>query len=220
MARHTAIADTGETLVTLLRDRLGETLGTPAEREVAVALATPSTTTIDSGVRVGLFLYGVSENGHLRAGETGQVDPVDGRRSRYALDLHYLLTVYPPTSENDPTRAARSQHALLGQTMDILHRNAVVRGSELRDSTTGGDAGASLSGDRELRLSVLPESAETVLNIWNTFPDTPYHPSVAYLVGPVAIDAPEPLPSAARVERERRAYHVLETDSSEEATDE
>jgi hypothetical protein len=214
VARYTAIADVSETLLTLVRDRLGDHLGTPAERQAAVALATPSVETVEGPVRIGFYLYGVAENGHLRGGDPTAVAGVADAPQRYALDLRYLLTAYPPQNTDDTTQAARSQQELLGQTVHLLHENAVLRGSELTDAPGGGDAGPSLSGDAELRLSVVPEPTETLTNIWNTFPDTPFQPSVAYLVGPVAIDAPEPEPIARRAEEKVDRY----VDSDPEAS--
>jgi hypothetical protein len=32
-----------------------------------------------------------------------------------------------------------------------------------------------------------PQSMEEVLDVWNTFGETPYHPSVSYLVSPVLV---------------------------------
>jgi hypothetical protein len=71
--------------------------------------------------------------------------------------------------------------------MRALRDVAVVRGSALRGSL-----------ESELRIS-RGNDEETLMDVWSTFPETAYLPSVAYSVGPVSLGAGEPEP-AGRVE--------------------
>lgn len=210
MARHLAIADVGVTLVELL-DQYVTNLS-----EGEIALVSPAEDEAKDGtVRLGLYLYRVAEDSELRnrpprATETGAVEPAP-----YALTLYYLLTAYPPPVEtNDsPTIRAISQHELLGRAMQVFHEHAVLRGPDLKDSNE--DVPPSLSEDSELRLSVEPDTTEQIANIWNTFPDVAYQPSVPYLVGPIRIDASDVVADP-RVREKTDAYYLTSGDGTDE----
>jgi hypothetical protein len=187
MAGDTVIADVGETLVGLLRGRLW---GSELADESKVALASPAALGADTDVRLSLFLYRVSENEHLRNTDwtevktaAGTVDPERRRAPPMALDLYYLLTAYPSEGGSDETTKTRDQHRVLGRAMQVFRDNAVVTGSDLQGS---------LVADDELRLAMEPNPTEEMFNIWNTFEETPYQPSVAYVVGPVLVESREP----------------------------
>lgn len=216
MAGHTAIADAGETLVDLLREELGGLI----ENDEQVELRSPEGVSDSDEVRLTLYLYRVAENGELRNQRRQAVaeSPDRLQPAPLALDLYYLLTAHPSSGSSGETSRTRTQHLMLGRAMQILQDNAILRSTDLFDT--------SLAADRELHLSVYPERMEDVTSIWNTFSDKPYEPSVAYIVGPVLIDSTEELP-AARVEtvdRQYRSYGVAsdadaggETSNSESA---
>lgn len=194
MAGDTAIADAGETLVGLLSGRLW---GSDLADESKVALASPAALGADTDVRLGLFLYRVSENEHLRNADrtevetaAGTVDPERRQVPPMALDLHYLLTAYPSEGGADETTKTRDQHRVLGRAMQVLRDNAVVTGSDLQGS---------LVADGELRLAMDVKPTEEVFNIWNTFDETPYQPSVAYVVGPVLVESRGPAEAVTRL---------------------
>jgi hypothetical protein len=203
MARHLAIADVGRTLIDLLQAYV-TTLN-----EDEISLASPAESEAKDGtIRIGLYLYDVTENGHSRndppvPAEDGTTEPTP-----HALDLHYLLTAYPPPSNGQITPTARSinQHTLLGRAMQVLHEHAVLRGPDLHDANP--DVPPSLSEDKELRLTVEPATSETVTNVWNTFPDVPYQPSVTYLVGPVRVTSDKPV-GGRRVEEKTDVYRSI-----------
>ena len=195
MARHTAIADAGETLVELLRAELEPLIANGDE----VALRSPKEVSNGDDVRLTLYLYRVAENGELRNQRRQAVANAPDRLqpAPLALDLYYLLTAHPSVGSSQETSRTRAQHLILGRAMQILQDNAVLRSTDLFDT--------SLAADRELHLSVYPERLEDVTSIWNTFADKPYEPSVAYIVGPVLIDSTEETPTA-RVEEAGRRY--------------
>ena len=190
MAEYNAIAEVGHTLVDLLEDRMDDLLD-----RGDVALASPD----DQGERgndwrLTLYLYDVAENGHLANADRGDVAPDTGAvpDSPLVLDLQYLLTAHPTTGGNDGTQKTKEQHEVLGRAMQVFQDNAVLGGSDLRDS---------LTGEESLRISIERESLDTVMNVWNTFPDQPYQPSVAYLVTPVTVDSRRQTPVQQVVER-------------------
>lgn len=188
-----AIADVGVTLVELLEDSIDRL------SRGDVALASPGLHG-ESGNdwRLTLYLYDVSENTHLSAGERPEGDPTEATTPERPifLDLQYLLTAHPATGGTDGTQKTEEQHELLGRAIQVFRDNAILQGSELRGS---------LAGEDEIRISIDQESLDAVVNIWNTFSDVSYRPSVAYLVSPVAVES----------ERERPVQRVVQRDLEE-----
>lgn len=194
MAGYAAIADVGETLVALLQDRMGDLID-----QDEVALASPDDVGGGNDWRLTLYLYDVSESGHLRNAESGGrgPDPTVTPGSPLVLDLHYLLTAHPSTGGSDGTAKTKEQHSVLGRAMQVLNDNAILRGSELKGS---------LSGEEDLHFTIEPESMDAVTNLWSTFPDEPFRPSVSYLVTPVVIDSTREEPVGRVVERGVEGY--------------
>lgn len=102
------------------------------------------------------------------------------RDAPLALDCRYLLTAYPSAGTGNETTKRADQHRVLGRAMQVLRDGAVVH---------EGDLSGTLS--TPLRVSPVAESMDEILNIWGTFDERPYQPSVAYLVTPVEINPAE-----------------------------
>lgn len=187
MASYSAIAETGETLVGVLRDRMASLID-----DGEVALASPADLGADTTVRVTLYLYRIEPNAYLRNTETHAADPETAASRPLALDLYYLLTAYPGASGADETARSHEQQRVLGRAMQVLNDESIVTGSALRGS---------LVDDGELRLSIDTEATTDPIDIWSTFSETPYQPSVSYVVGPVFIDAEPEVPTARVLER-------------------
>ncbi|WIV66078.1 DUF4255 domain-containing protein [Natrialbaceae archaeon AArc-T1-2] len=175
MADANALANVGLTLIEILREGMPEEVD-PAD----VKLMSPADREESSSVRLTLHLYAVEGSGHLRNAnppprhDRDRVPASDPLR----LDLRYLLTAYP-SDATDETRNTRDQHRVLGHAMRVLREHAVVPGVKL-DGT--------FSDDEGVQISILPEARDEAMNMWGTFGDQPYRPSVAYLVTPVRID--------------------------------
>jgi len=191
MGDHGAVADVGETLVELLRDRMTGLLS-----DDQIVLASPADEDLKSKVRLTLFLFDVE--GSTPAGSFERPPPTDGtpRREPLRLELKYLLTALPVGGNGSTTVTAKSlnEHTVLGRAMQVLRDNAVVGGPDLRGSLA--------DDDERLHVSLLPETTDAVTNVWNTFREEPYHPSVSYLVTPVEIESRREAP-ADRVEHFR-----------------
>lgn len=187
MAEYTAIADVGRTLVKLLRDRMSTLIDASD-----VGLLSPDRVGSDPDVRLGLYLYKVAENAQMQ----NERPPVSGPTSRAGrplrLDLRYLLTAYPPTGGSDESANTEEQHDVLGRAMQVLQDDSIITGSDL----VGFDAGEAL------HVSILPGEHNEVVNMWTTFSEVAYQPSVAYLVTPVVIDSTHEEPAEPVVERE------------------
>ncbi len=192
MEGHAVIEDVGRTLVALLRDRMGDDL---IDQDREIALSSPNDA--DPGTRLTVYLYRVTENGQLKNAERREVGTDRYRRPPLALDLYYLLTAHPSDGGGDGTERTGEQHRVLGRTMQVIHDNAIIRGSELEGSVADQPA---------LRLSINPQGMDEIMSIWSTFDETPFRPSVAYLVTPVFIPSTEEGDATRVVERHLKEY--------------
>lgn len=166
-----AIEDASATLVDVLEDGIDI-------QDVKVVLSSPDEVTDAGQPTVGLFLFDVTESPHESTLQREEVDPETVRMGPLVVDLHYLLTAYPSGS-GDQSQQTMQQHALLGQAMRTLRDDAVVRGSRLHGSL-----------ENELRIS-RGDDEKVITDIWNTFSETAYLPSVPYTVGPISLGAGE-----------------------------
>lgn len=201
MGSYEAVADASETIVELLRARMSDLVGANE-----IALVSPGTTGTDGAPRLSLFLYRTTVNPYLRNAEQSRDGANRSSDRSVALDLHYLLTAHPSDAGSDETVRSLEQHRVLGRAIQVLAENAVVTGSDLR---------ASVAGDRELRVVVDAQSPNDVFEVWSTFTDVPFEPSLTCVVGPVFVETAAP-PEAQRVVRERIDRHQLvESDERE-----
>lgn len=195
MANYTAIADVGDTLVELLRDDMDDIVD-----RSEIALRSPDGVSTGGNVRLTVFLYDVSVNAHVRNDERPSIDGTTDGGHPLVLDLHYLLTAHPAKSNQGggggggPPQTT-DQHSVLGGAMRTLHDNSIVEGSRLQGSL-----------DDELQLSIEPEPTDATVNIWSTFDEEPYRPSVSYLVTPVVIDSTQERGVTRVVDRTVGAY--------------
>lgn len=204
MAGDSAIADVGQTLVEILRSEM--TLLDTDE----VSLASPASVGDGNDARLTLYLYRVTENGDLKNARR-QEENGEFREPPLALDLYYLLTAHPATGGNDETDRTSEQHAILGQAMQVLHDNAILRGTELVGSLAN-DPDDPHDVEEEVRIAVTPTeqpSFDALVSLWGTFPDLAYQPSLSYLVSPVEIDSLRTTTVRRVVEKEEQYYDDL-----------
>ena len=183
MASTTAIKDVGETLVNLFKSKMGLdiVLGSPGE--------------IKEESKLSLFLFQILENIHLKNKEVQQIDSGKLKYPPLPLDLYYMLTAHFPQETTDKTYDA---HLLLGKAMQILHDNAILTVPDLYGSLK--------NSIDELHISLNPMKLEDITNIWNTFQDKSYKPSVCYVVTPVNIESARPPEAVTRVVSEEIKY--------------
>lgn len=188
---YAAIGEVGETLIRMLRERLSEHWGSQVND--TVILAAPSAAGEDDSIWMTLYLYRVAENPH-RKNDRRQERDGEFAQPPLALDLYYLLTSYPvETDTTNKTEESVKQHAVLGEAMQTMQDNAILRGATLSGS---------LSADREVRIVLDTTSMDELLSVWNTFEDRPYQPSAVYQVGPIFVQS-ERTESLERVRRRR-----------------
>jgi hypothetical protein len=209
-----AIEDAGVTMLSLLEDRMGRDPGAPESPErpitdAQIALVSPgevaeTTRGNEDPIRLSLFLYRVDPSEGLANQPRTQVDATTVRDPPLALDCYYLLTAYPGEGTQDPSTNRHQQHRVLGRAMQVLRDGAVIREGDLSGTLRS-----------PLHVSPVAQSMREVLDVWNTFEDRPFQPSVAYLVSPVEID-----PAADReVDRvlERRTHYRVRDRVAERA---
>lgn len=184
MGSYTAIADASETIVALLRDRIAERSDVITVDRTEIALVSPNDVGADSDVRLSVYLYDISENPVMSNADRHAVNDDTVQDPPIPLDLKYLITAFPSQGGNDETANTVDQQRLLGLAMQVLNDNAILAETDLVGSL----------GTDELHVSLEQESLADVTGIYNTFQETPLHPTLAYHVSPVLIES--------RVERE------------------
>lgn len=177
MAADSAIAAVGETIVQMLENRMG---GLVDDDEIV--LGSPGDEDPGEDYRLTLYLYDVVQNEHLSNDRARPESTGRPAGAALVLDLHYLLTAHPKAKTGNETRTSRSaeQHRVLGRAMRIMADNAIVRKPDLHEE---------LDATETVTMSLASRSRGELVDIWGTFTDVPYQPSVSYVVSPVVIDS-------------------------------
>lgn len=198
MAGANPIGDAGRTLRSLLLDGM-ESWSVDDEQ---IALVSPAQFDGD-GAGLSLHLYRVTENAHWaneRPSITGTRDPA---AAPLVLSLSYLLTAHPADGDAVESADTLEQHHMLSTAMQTFREHRTIADPDLVGALAGGP-----------RLELTIEDAdERVHDVWSTFADTPYLPSISYGVTPVVIES-EDVPVDQRVLTTRFEHdtHDVEAD--------
>lgn len=196
MSDYKAIADVGETLIELLRDKM-EDFGVARE---SIVLFSPGEIDPNDDIRLSLFLYQVIENAHLRNQEMQVRDPKTLTFPPLTLELYYMLTSHASSGEQDKTARSLDEHRVLGRAMSILYDNSVLKGSVLRGN---------LNENEELHITITSLGFEDLTHIWTTFPNKPFRPSVCYAVTPVEIDSEKEMDVQRVISKKANYAHIV-----------
>jgi Pvc16 N-terminal domain len=180
MSGYSAISDASTTLLELLKAEMDNLVA-----QDHISLSSPAELQQDTTPRLGLFLYQVIENHHLK---NRQPEPVTADRLRVpplALDAFYLLTAYAQTRE--------SEHQILGRAIQIFNDHSIIRGSVLRGSLAG--------SAEEIKIVLHTLSLDDTNKLWNMFGNRPYKLSVAYRVSLALIDSTREIEAARMTQR-------------------
>jgi len=179
MSEYTVIGDVTNTILSLFKNNTGGLL--PQDR---ITAASPADISDDTQPLLSCFLYQVNENPHLK--NQGMLDTSAGalRYPPLSLNVYYLLTAYASSRE--------TEHQILGRAMQILHDNAIIRGSLLQGSLA--------RTFEELVVAINAISLDDMNKLWSLFGGKPYRVSVTYRVSTALIDST----------RERSAGRVIE----------
>lgn len=197
MASYGAIADVGDTLVSLLQDRTSTAI-TDSE----IVLGSPADDGAGTDFRLTVYLFDVRQNEHLSNDRARPESVSEYGGASLVLDLHYLLTAHPKKQQQQTKRTQKSldQQEVLGRAMQILADNGIVRNPDLDED---------LSEEPALTISFTEAERHELLDIWSTFPETAYQPSVPFVVSPVVIES----------ERDSEPARVLEAEFEEYVVD-
>jgi hypothetical protein len=197
-----AIGGVSATLQTLLSDRMELPDGVTS---VPVTVGPPPFSSKDNDpkkedARVNLFLYRVTENGHLQNQEIpGRGAPGAYGHPPLSLNLHFLLTAYGnvevrvdgnPVPLFDDTTA----QLLLGSAMRVLHDVPIVTGGVTTVRPPSGRAVLhdSLRDEYEhVKLTLEPLTLEDVTKVWTALA-LRFRLSAAYVVNVVQIESRRP----------------------------
>ncbi len=146
--------------------------------EHQIALVSPDRFDPDE-VGLSLHLYHLEENAHLANDPPAVADADRPGGSPLILQLYYLLTAHPPDGEAIDTSDTLEQHRILSKAIQTFRERSIVGGPNLKGSLAGGDP---------LHITIDTEATDHVLDVWSSFQDTPYLPSVSYVVTPVVIE--------------------------------
>lgn len=167
--RYTAIAETGNSLVRLLKSQMvPETLQNPDH----IGLCSPA----DKGdFEIGIHLYDVKESEELRSHEMVSVDASRQKYPPAYLTLYYMVTAY---SSGDVKYRSEEEQRLLGRVIQVFHDYSIL------EAGTFPPAGP----ETEPVIEMLALPLEEKMRIWSV-PNTAYKTSLFYKVGPVAVES-------------------------------
>ncbi len=184
--KNTAIADVGETLVSLLRkeitaaNRLNEVVGVD---EKDIVLLPPDAHERHANIRLSLFPYAVIESPYLKNEPLKPMNAASLQLPPLSLDVYFLLSAHIATGGDSDAemKNALASDRLLGRAMQIFYDNGVISGSKLKGNLAGEDL--------ELRVTLNPVTVEDLTRIWSVFPNLPFRMSICYAVTPVQIES-------------------------------
>ncbi|MDC8757014.1 DUF4255 domain-containing protein [Janthinobacterium fluminis] len=134
--------------------------------------------------QINIFLYQTVISAAWRSMDMPrQVRPGESAQPPLALNLHYLVTAYG-RSDNDNEDSAAG-HLIIGGAMSVLHDHPLLGRQEIRDAL----GGSNLADQFErIRITPLPLSLDELSKLWSSF-QTPYRFSAAYECAVVLIDS-------------------------------
>jgi hypothetical protein len=144
-------------------DRIGVTVGLP-DRE-------------GQGRRVNIFLYHITECPYLRNQDLpGSAHPGEYGQPPLALDLHYLITAYTESDDDDQLEA----HQILGDAVCALHDHPLLLGNVLDPALEGAFERA--------KVTLAPLTVEDITKVWVSL-SAPYRLSVGYKATVVQLES-------------------------------
>jgi hypothetical protein len=193
-----AIADIGETLLTLLIDGFKEASVYESWNDGDIVLCSPEEIATTAKARLCLFLYQMTENPDLKNKRMEQINSNQLKYPGLALDLYYLLIPYPKSSNDIDTTTV--EHQVLGKAMQIFYDNAILRDPVLKGDLQGKGL--------EIKLMLNPVSLDDMTKLWHSFQSkSAFKLSVCYIVTPVIIESGRDPKYVKRVKEEGVKYH-------------
>lgn len=171
MSDYTKIADTGNGILSLLKEALiPELLNSPDQ----IGLCSPE----DHGdFAVGVWLYDIREDNSIQAHEMTSIGRNAQRYPSVYLRLHYMITLY---LQSDLKYRAVQEHQIFGKIIRALRDHAALDPDSFLPAESS--AGANI------RIQMQDLEVEEKVRLW-TAPNTAYRTSLFYSAGPVEIQS-------------------------------
>jgi Pvc16 N-terminal domain/IPT/TIG domain len=213
MTNYHAIA----TVTAVLQDVLSKDL-TTIYHEIAITAKPPDIAEKETGkLRLNLYLYHVLPN----TGFSTLRLPVRNRDGNFvkrpmtALNLYYLMTVYPKEENIDLVDLDPQQ--VLARAMTVLEESSTLMRDHIfniRNTDTLKPILTALSTEdfledqiEQVKISLHPASLEEMNKLWSSFFQTHYRLSVAYIATVVLLDSKKTIPPSLPVQ-ERKLYVI------------
>ncbi|MCI8682317.1 MAG: DUF4255 domain-containing protein [Lachnospiraceae bacterium] len=171
MSDYTKIADTGNGILSLLKEALiPEFLNSPDQ----IGLCPPE----DHGdFAVGVWLYDIREDNTIQAHEMTNIGRNTQRYPSVYLRLYYMITLY---LQSDLKYRAVQEHQMFGRIIQTLRDHAALD----PDSFLPAEG----SGGANIRIQMQDLEMEEKVRLW-TVPNAAYRTSLFYNAGPVEIQS-------------------------------
>ncbi len=171
MSDYTKIADTGNGILSLLKEALiPELLNSPDQ----IGLCSPE----DHGdFAVGVWLYDVREDNTIQAHEMTNIGRNTQRYPSVYLRLHYMITLY---LQSDLKYRAVQEHQMFGRIIQALRDHAALDPDSFLPVEGPGGA--------NIRIQMQDLEMEEKVRLW-TVPNAAYRTSLFYSAGPVEIQS-------------------------------
>jgi hypothetical protein len=211
MTNYHAIA----TVTAVLRDVLYKDLQGPFQ-QIAVTSKPPDVIEKETGkLRLNLFLYHITPN----AGFSTMRFPTRNhqgdfmKRPMVALNLYYLMTVYPENEEIEMQDLSPQQ--VLARAMTVLEENSsLTRNQIIYTRTQSNPTLTDATPDdyledqiEQVKITLYPASVEEMTKLWSSFFQTHYRLSVTYAATVVLLDRKKAIPPSLPVQ-ERKIYVI------------
>ncbi len=194
MADHRAIMAVAKAIVGLLRaNQRPDDFEANLEFEVARPVDLATSGAADHGVT--LLLYRATPFAAHRT-PAGRIDAQGARRNPILpLELHFLLTVWAPSSE--------LEHVLAAWAMRSLEDTPILPASLLNESAPG-----AFGSDEVVELALADLSNDDLLRVWDQLGIGSYRLSIPYLARPVRIESTRSIPETADSAVQHRTQQV------------
>jgi len=169
MSDYARIADTGNGILTLLKEALiPELLNSPDQ----IGLCSPE----DHGdFAVGVWLYDIKTDTSVQNHEMTNIGRNAQRYPSTYLTLYYMITLY---LQSDLKYRAVQEHQIMGRIVQAFHDKAALDPETFVPVDSPGGA--------NIRIQMQNLEMEEKVRIW-TIPNTAYKTSLYYTAGPVEI---------------------------------
>lgn len=171
MSDYTKIADTGNGILTLLREALiPELLNSPDQ----IGLCSPEE---HGDFAVGMWLYDVKEDTSVQTHEMTDVSRDVQRYPSIYLVLHYMVTLY---LQSDLKYRAMQEHQIMGKIIQAFRDKPAIDPITFMPTD--------VSGSTNIRIQMQDLNMEEKMRLWSV-PNMAYRTSLYYTAGPVEIQS-------------------------------